>query len=57
MHQPSVAYGLSILEFAGGQTHWNHMCYLSRQSPNSVRPIECQDEGALYYRKYFYNQG
>lgn len=57
MHQPSVAYGLSILEFPAGKSHWRQSCYLARQSPHTSRPIESQDQGALYYRKYFYQQG
>lgn len=57
MHQPNIAYGLSILEFPPGQTHWKQSCYLARQSPHLSRPIECQDQGALYYRNHFFNQG
>lgn len=54
-HRPALACGLSVLEFPLGQSHWTHgpVCPYG-QTP---RPIESVDHGALYYRKYFYQQG
>ncbi|XP_044731781.1 signal-induced proliferation-associated 1-like protein 1 isoform X2 [Chrysoperla carnea] len=50
LHRPSLAYGVSVLEFPPGETHWrNNTCPYQRLS----RPIESIDQGALYYRKYF----
>ncbi|XP_073979531.1 uncharacterized protein [Rhodnius prolixus] len=53
-HRPALACGLSVLEFPLGQSHWTHgpVCPYG-QTP---RPIESVDHGALYYRKYFYQQ-
>ncbi|XP_037298092.1 signal-induced proliferation-associated 1-like protein 2 isoform X2 [Manduca sexta] len=53
-HRPRAAYGLSMLEFPPGQTHWRNGCPFARSL--SPLPIESQDQGALYYRNYFYNQ-
>lgn len=53
-HRPRAAYGISMLEFPPGQTHWRHGCPFARSL--SPFPIESQDLGALYYRNYFYNQ-
>lgn len=53
-HRPSLSYGISILEFPPGETHWkNGTCPYQPQ----VTSIENIDHGALYYRKYFYGQG
>ncbi|XP_048480332.1 signal-induced proliferation-associated 1-like protein 1 isoform X2 [Plutella xylostella] len=53
-HRPQAAYGLSVLEFPPGQSHWRRGCPYTR-SMNPL-PVESQDVGALYYRNYFYNQ-
>ncbi|PZC78124.1 hypothetical protein B5X24_HaOG202575 [Helicoverpa armigera] len=53
-HRPRAAYGISMLEFPPGHTHWRHGCPFARSL--SPFPIESQDLGALYYRNYFYNQ-
>ncbi|KAK7790568.1 hypothetical protein R5R35_002024 [Gryllus longicercus] len=52
-HRPSLAYGVSVLEFPVGDTHWRHgTCPYQRPA----RAIESVDQGALYYRKYFHGQ-
>lgn len=49
-----MSCGVSILEFPPGETHWKHgTCPYQPQ----VTSIENIDQGALYYRKYFYGQG
>lgn len=48
-HRPSLAYGVSVLESAPGETLWKHTCPMRKR----LLPIECVDEGARYYRKYF----
>ncbi|XP_028161217.1 signal-induced proliferation-associated 1-like protein 1 isoform X2 [Ostrinia furnacalis] len=53
-HRPRAAYGLSVLEFPPGHTHWRHGCPFARVL--TPLPVESQDLGALYYRNYFYNQ-
>lgn len=53
-HRPRAAYGISVLEFASGNTHWWNGCPFAKL--NTPLPIESQDLGALYYRKYFYNE-
>ncbi|XP_063534107.1 signal-induced proliferation-associated 1-like protein 1 [Cydia strobilella] len=53
-HRPRAAYGLSVLEFPPGHTHWRHGCpFANTLTP---LPVESQDLGALYYRNYFYGQ-
>lgn len=53
-HRPTMSCGVSILEFPPGETHWKHgTCPYQPQ----VTSIENIDQGALYYRKYFYGQG
>lgn len=54
LHRPPLAYGVAILEFPPGETHWRHSTCPYQRFP---RPIENVDQGALYYRKYFANQG
>jgi hypothetical protein len=49
-----MAYGVSVLEFPPGETHWRHGTCPYQRHP---RAIESVDQGALYYRKYFYGQG
>ncbi|XP_032515354.2 signal-induced proliferation-associated 1-like protein 2 [Danaus plexippus] len=51
-HRPKASYGFSVLEFPPGQSHWRNGCPFVRTS--SPLPIESQDQGALYYRNYFY---
>lgn len=54
LHRPSLAYGVSVLEFPPGDTHWrSNTCPYQRLT----RSIESVDQGALYYRKYFCAQG
>ncbi|KAJ0175515.1 hypothetical protein K1T71_008674 [Dendrolimus kikuchii] len=53
-HRPRAAYGISMLEFPPGSTHWRNGCPFAKSL--APLPIETQDLGALYYRNYFYNQ-
>ncbi|KYB27859.1 Signal-induced proliferation-associated 1-like protein 2 [Tribolium castaneum] len=53
LHRPPLAYGVAVLEFPPGETHWRHSTCPYQRLP---RPIESVDQGALYYRKYFYGQ-
>ncbi|XP_053612262.1 signal-induced proliferation-associated 1-like protein 1 [Plodia interpunctella] len=53
-HRPRAAYGISVLEFPPGHTHWRNGCPFGRSL--TPLPVESQDLGALYYRNYFYNQ-
>ncbi|CAH2991250.1 unnamed protein product [Chilo suppressalis] len=53
-HRPRAAYGISVLEFPPGHTHWRNGCPFTRTF--APLPVESQDLGALYYRNYFYNQ-
>ncbi|XP_050543040.1 signal-induced proliferation-associated 1-like protein 1 [Daktulosphaira vitifoliae] len=51
-HKPRMAYGVSVLEYPPGETHWTEgIC-----PENYSRLIETTDDGDLYYRKYFYGQ-
>ncbi|KAL3266358.1 hypothetical protein HHI36_010535 [Cryptolaemus montrouzieri] len=50
LHRPPLAYGVAVLEFPPGETHWRHSTCPYQRLP---RPIESVDQGALYYRKYF----
>lgn len=53
-HRPPLSCGVSILEYPLCETHWkNGACPYRR----NTKTIENVDEGALYYRKYFYKQG
>ncbi|XP_071455086.1 signal-induced proliferation-associated 1-like protein 2 [Hetaerina americana] len=53
-HRPALAAGVSVLEAAPGETLWRQgVCPYQR---HSRRALECVDNGALYYRKYFYGQ-
>lgn len=54
LHRPPLAYGVAVLEFPLGETHWRHSTCPYQRLP---RPIESVDQGALYYRKYFLSQG
>ena len=54
LHRPPLAYGVAVLEYAAGETHWRHSTCPYQRLP---RPIESVDQGALYYRKYFKGQG
>ncbi|XP_050442454.1 signal-induced proliferation-associated 1-like protein 1 [Adelges cooleyi] len=51
-HRPRMAYGISVLEFSPGETHWTEGICPETYS----RLIETTDEGDLYYRKYFFGQ-
>lgn len=54
LHKPPLSYGVSVLEFPPGETHWKHTtCPYQRHT----RAVESVDQGALYYRQYFYGQG
>jgi signal-induced proliferation-associated 1 like protein 1 len=53
LHRPPLAYGVAVLEFPPGETHWRHSTCPYQRLP---RPIESVDQGALYYRKYFLGQ-
>ncbi|VVC37072.1 Hypothetical protein CINCED_3A010066 [Cinara cedri] len=51
-HRPRMAYGISVLEFKSGKTHWNEgIC-----PENYSKLIETVDEGDLYYRAFFFGQ-
>uniref|UniRef100_A0A6P7F0V2 Signal-induced proliferation-associated 1-like protein 1 isoform X6 n=1 Tax=Diabrotica virgifera virgifera TaxID=50390 RepID=A0A6P7F0V2_DIAVI len=50
LHRPPLAYGVAVLEFSSGETHWRHSTCPYQRFP---RPIENVDQGALYYRKFF----
>ncbi|KAF7270313.1 hypothetical protein GWI33_016714 [Rhynchophorus ferrugineus] len=50
LHRPPLAYGVAILEFPAGETHWRHSTCPYQRFP---RPIENVDQGARYYRDYF----
>ncbi|XP_065207737.1 signal-induced proliferation-associated 1-like protein 2 [Planococcus citri] len=52
-HRPPLSCGVSILEYPVGETHWkNGACPYRR----NTKTIENVDEGAQYYRKYFFKQ-
>lgn len=52
-HRPRMAYGISVLEFKPGKTHWTEgIC-----PENYSKLIETVDEGDLYYRAFFFGQG
>ncbi|XP_074037601.1 signal-induced proliferation-associated 1-like protein 2 isoform X3 [Leptinotarsa decemlineata] len=53
LHRPPLAYGVAVLEFPPGETHWRHSTCPYQRFP---RPIENVDQGALYYRNYFVGQ-
>ncbi|KAI5642682.1 rap/ran-GAP domain-containing protein [Phthorimaea operculella] len=53
-HRPRAAYGISVLEFPPGNTHWRQGCPFAKSL--APLPVESQDQGALYYRNYFYTQ-
>ncbi|XP_060834586.1 signal-induced proliferation-associated 1-like protein 1 [Rhopalosiphum padi] len=51
-HRPRMAYGISVLEFQSGETHWtDSIC-----PENYSKLIETSDEGDLYYRSFFFGQ-
>jgi signal-induced proliferation-associated 1 like protein 1 len=54
IHRPSLAYGVSVLECPPFENLWSNKntCPYQKNS----RPIEQVDNGAHYYRKYFYGQ-
>lgn len=53
IHRPTLAYGVSVLECPSHESLWNKQtCPYQRGS----KPIEQIDNGAHYYRKYFYGQ-
>ncbi|XP_017773762.1 PREDICTED: signal-induced proliferation-associated 1-like protein 2 isoform X2 [Nicrophorus vespilloides] len=53
LHRPFLAYGVAVLEFSPGETHWRQSTCPYQRLP---RPIESVDQGALYYRRYFKDQ-
>lgn len=54
LHRPPLAYGVAVLEYPHGETHWTHSTCPYQRLP---RPIESVDQGALYYRKFFVGNG
>ncbi|GJQ65090.1 hypothetical protein Trydic_g7238 [Trypoxylus dichotomus] len=50
LHRPTLAYGVAVLEYKPGETHWKHSTCPYQRLP---RPIESIDQGALYYKNYF----
>lgn len=53
-HRPPLSCGVSILEYPIGETGWNDGTCPYRRN---TKTIENVDEGALYFRNYFYKQG
>lgn len=53
IHRPTLAYGVSILECAQGETLWKNSTCPFQKGP---RPIETVDAGAKYYRQHFLGQ-
>jgi signal-induced proliferation-associated 1 like protein 1 len=53
LHKPIGTYGVSVVEFPVGKTHWRHgICPYQKQP--SV--LERGDQGAFYYGNHFYGQ-
>jgi signal-induced proliferation-associated 1 like protein 1 len=53
LHRPISTYGVSVLEFPHGKSHWRHgICPYQKQP--SV--LERGDQGAFYYGNHFYAQ-
>ena len=53
LHRPISTYGVSVLEFPPGKSHWRHgICPYQKQP--SV--LERGDQGAFYYGNHFYGQ-
>lgn len=53
LHRPVSTYGVSVLEFPSGKSHWRHgICPYQKQP--SV--LERGDQGAFYYGNHFYGQ-
>ena len=53
IHRPTLAYGVSVLECPNNDSLWNKQtCPYQKGS----KPIEQVDNGAHYYRKYFFGQ-
>ncbi|XP_057379207.1 signal-induced proliferation-associated 1-like protein 1 [Daphnia carinata] len=53
LHRPVSTYGVSVLEFPPGKSHWRHgICPYQKQP--SV--LERGDQGAFYYGNHFYAQ-
>ncbi|XP_018055574.1 PREDICTED: signal-induced proliferation-associated 1-like protein 1 isoform X2 [Atta colombica] len=52
IHRPSLSYGVSVLEPLPGETLWKNTCPLQKRP----LPIESIDEGAYYYRRYFFGR-
>ncbi|CAH1396747.1 unnamed protein product [Nezara viridula] len=54
LHRPTLACGVSVLEYPPGSSHWppDGACPYA----TGPRAIETVDNGALYYRQYFYGQ-
>lgn len=58
LHRPTLACGVSVLEFPPGETHWKagiSCCPYQRPPPHAA--VESVDQGALYYRRFFHGQG
>ncbi|XP_041775118.1 signal-induced proliferation-associated 1-like protein 1 isoform X2 [Anopheles merus] len=53
IHRPALAYGVSVLECGANDTLWKGYTCPYQKGP---RPIEQIDNGALYYRQYFFGQ-
>lgn len=53
LHRPVSTYGVSVLEYPSGKSHWRHgICPYQKQP--SV--LERGDQGAFYYGNHFYGQ-
>ncbi|XP_053693631.1 signal-induced proliferation-associated 1-like protein 1 isoform X2 [Sabethes cyaneus] len=53
IHRPLLAYGVSVLECGPSETLWKANTCPYQKGP---RPIEQIDNGALYYRQFFFGQ-
>lgn len=53
LHRPISTYGVSVLEFSPGKTHWRHGICPYQKQPSI---LEHSDQGAFYYGNHFYGQ-
>jgi len=53
LHRPVSTYGVSVLEFGGGKSHWRHGICPYQKQPSI---LERGDQGAFYYGNHFYGQ-
>lgn len=53
LHRPVSTYGVSVLEFPSGKSHWRHGICPYQKQPSI---LERGDQGAFYYGNHFYGQ-